>query len=180
MCGVGFLLLQFLDPYDGSSEDSDESNVATCRQTRHHGKGGSGLSGQRRRPSLHYSLRVGETVTNTTRDSSAHQCMVHRDANEVRMKCDSELWDGKGCRSVNYPTKGVHPMDVEVQLDDSGLEATRSSTCCSPGLPAPEERRSLRTLCKRKELPPEAEPSETEPRKRQCVKTMEDKRDETG
>ncbi|MED6249649.1 hypothetical protein ATANTOWER_017512 [Ataeniobius toweri] len=201
----------FLDPYDGSSEDSDESNSGTSRQMRHHhgngGGGGYSLSGQRRQLFLHHSasLTVSEMVTNSMRDSSIHhQSVVHKDANEVQMKygSDSELWDCglasevKECKrtpegGVSYSTKDIHAMDVEVQLDDSGLDGTRSPTCCTTRLHTLEDRsssqmlsscleRSLRPLCKRKAFPPGAELVEAEPRKRQCVKNMEDEREGAG
>ncbi|XP_043999405.1 uncharacterized protein LOC122846469 isoform X2 [Gambusia affinis] len=148
-----------LDPYDGSSEDSEESNGAS-REKRQ--QGGCSVSGQRRRLLRHHSasLTVSEMVTNGSRDSLTHyQSLVHQ--------------------SVSYSTKGIHAMDVEVQLDGSGLAAG-----CSPGLLPPEERSScqigscssLRPLCKRKELPPGQ--VEAEPRKRQCVGNMEDEPDE--
>lgn len=124
--------------------------------------GGCSVSGQRRRLLRHHSasLTVSEMVTNGSRDSLTHyQSLVHQ--------------------SVSYSTKGIHAMDVEVQLDGSGLAAG-----CSPGLLPPEERSScqigscssLRPLCKRKELPPGQ--VEAEPRKRQCVGNMEDEPDE--
>ncbi|XP_007565570.1 uncharacterized protein LOC103147261 isoform X1 [Poecilia formosa] len=146
----------FLDPYDGSSEDSEETNGAS-REKRQRGR--SRVSGQRRRLLLHHSasLTVNEMVTNGSRDSLAHHpSIVHQ--------------------SISYLTKGIHAMDVEVQLDGCGLDAG-----CSPGLLPPEERSSrqisscssLRPLCKRKEPPPGGQ-VEAEPRKRQCVRNMEE------
>ncbi|XP_005801376.2 uncharacterized protein LOC102232350 isoform X1 [Xiphophorus maculatus] len=150
----------FLDPYDGSSEDSEEPNGASREKRQQGGRSGSG---QRRRLLRHHaaSLTVSEMVTNSSRDSSTHyQSVVHQ--------------------SVSYSTKGNHAMDVEVQLGGSGLDAG-----CSPGFLPPEERSScrisscssLRPLCKRKELPPGGQ-VEAEPMKRQCVRNMEEEADE--
>ncbi|XP_015244983.1 PREDICTED: uncharacterized protein LOC107094084 [Cyprinodon variegatus] len=163
----------FLDPYDGSSEDSDVSSGGTVRLPRPHGKGG-----HRRRLFPHSSM-----TTDTTRASLMHR---QGDARVKHGRCSEE-----GCRRIPDESENIHAMDVEVQLDDSGLEATRSSTCCTPGLYISEERsspqmlssssgRSLRPLSKRKELPPEAEPVEAELRKRRCVVNTADERGEPG
>ncbi|XP_036006458.1 uncharacterized protein LOC110368844 isoform X2 [Fundulus heteroclitus] len=159
----------FLDPYDGSSEDSDESRGGTSRQTRHLVKGGGGGW---RRLLLHHaaSLTVSETGTNGTRDSLRRRSKVQADAGEARMKC-------AGCRRTPEETKDVHAMDVEAPPD--------AARCCTPGHDASEERtptqtlssgcqRSLRPPCKRKEPPPPPPGPEAEPRKRQCVENMED------
>ncbi|KAM4540308.1 uncharacterized protein V3H82_022322 [Fundulus diaphanus] len=155
----------FLDPYDGSSEDSDESHGGTGRQTRQLGKGGGGW----RRLLLHHaaSLTVSETGTNGTRDPLRRQSKVQAGAGEARMKC-------AGCRRTPEETKDIHAMDVEAPPDAAG--------CCTPGPDASEKRtppqtlssgsqRSIRPPCKRKEPPPG---SEAEPRKRQRVENMED------
>ncbi|XP_044231688.1 uncharacterized protein LOC122998766 isoform X1 [Thunnus albacares] len=191
----------FLDPYDGSSEDSDESNIdvgVSSRRARQQGKGGFRFSGRSRRFILHHSPSVvcKEVVTNGMRD--------------VQMKCgsDSELWvcelDSLPSRSdrdgnkdlteemTNDSTTHTQTMDIKLQcqLDDSGLHATRSSTPHTPGCLTPVERSSsqmldssserspspcnLRFLYKRKLGLPGTEVVELGQRKRQCVVNMED------
>ncbi|XP_026161302.1 uncharacterized protein LOC113129490 [Mastacembelus armatus] len=132
----------FLDPYDGSSEDSDGSsiNVGVARRTRQQGKGGGGcwFSGRSRRYILHHpaSVTFREVIKNGIKDPVPEQQHLL----DVQMKCgkDYELrpcdldTDKDGCSDLivetpNDSTMHTQPMDVELQLDDSGLHTTRSS-----------------------------------------------------
>ncbi|XP_035530224.1 uncharacterized protein LOC118337355 isoform X2 [Morone saxatilis] len=149
----------FLDPYDGSSEDSGESNAdvgVSSRRTRQQGKGGGGcrFSGRSRRFILHHPASVAhrEVVKNGMRDPVT-------DLLDVPMKCgsDSELWvceldilpshsDRGGCRDVKEEladdsTMHAQTMDIELhcQFDDSGMHATRSSTPQTPEPVTPVE-----------------------------------------
>ncbi|KAM7376002.1 hypothetical protein PAMP_005755 [Pampus punctatissimus] len=188
----------FLDPYDGSSEDSDESNIdVSSRRTRQQGKGGCRFSSRSRRFILHPppSIVFKDVVKNGMRD--------------IQMKCgsDSELWvceldslpshgDRDGCKDLaeemtNDSTVHTKTMDIELhcQLDDSGLHATRSSTPHTLGCLTPVERSSSqmldssserspspcnpRFLYKRKLGLPGTEVVELGQRKRQCVVKME-------
>ena len=103
--------------------------------------------------------------------------------------------DKDGCRDptverANDSTMHAQNTDVELQLDDSGLHATRPSTPHTPGPNSPvgssswmldssSERSlspcNLRSLYKRKLGLPGAEVVEQGQRKRQCVVNMEDK-----
>ncbi|KAK9533811.1 hypothetical protein VZT92_008906 [Zoarces viviparus] len=149
----------FLDPYDGSSEDSDESNIdvgVSSRQTRHQGKGGCGkgggcrFSGRSRRFILHHpaSVALREVAKNGMTDPVTEQ---QQHLLDVQMKCgsDSELCvsdimpshgDRDGWRDLpeeraNDSTMHSQTTDIEMhcQFDDSGLHATRPSTSYFPG-----------------------------------------------
>ncbi|KAM8736994.1 uncharacterized protein AB9X84_022240 isoform 1-T1 [Acanthopagrus schlegelii] len=143
----------FLDPYDGSSEDSDKSDVdmgVSSRRARQQGRGGGGgggcrFPGRSRRLILHHPASLREVVKNGMRDDETEQeCLL-----DVQMKCgsDSELWvceldlspshrDREGCGSDQKEEMATdskahaQTMDVELhcQFDDSGLHTTRSST----------------------------------------------------
>ncbi|XP_039641428.1 uncharacterized protein LOC120548983 isoform X2 [Perca fluviatilis] len=198
----------FLDPYDGSSEDSDKSNIdvgVSSRRTRQQGKSGGGcrFSGRSRRFILHpASVSLREVVKNGKRDPVTEQQHLP----DVQMKCesDSELdilpshsdRDGLTKEMANDSTMHTQTMDIELhcQFDDSDLHATRSSTPHTPGpvtpvggslaqmLDSPSERPpcpcNLRSLSKRKMGFPGAEVVELGQRKRQCVVNMEDKQEE--
>ncbi|XP_022606906.1 uncharacterized protein LOC111226094 [Seriola dumerili] len=203
----------FMDPYDGSSEDSDDSNIdfGVSRRTRHQGQGGGGcrFSGRSRRFILHNpaSVALREVMKNGMRDPVTEQQHLL----DLPMKCgsDSELWvceldtlpshsDKDSCRDLtaemaNDSTMHPQTMDIELQLDDSGLHATRSSTPHTSGpltpvggssswmLDSSTERSpspyNLRSLYKRKLGLPGAEVVELAQRKRQCVVNMEDKQE---
>ncbi|XP_018519028.1 uncharacterized protein LOC108874927 isoform X2 [Lates calcarifer] len=204
----------FLDPYDGSSEDSDESNidVGVSRRTRQQGQGGGGggrFSDRSRRFIHHHpaSIALREAMKNGMRDP----VMEQQHLLDVQMKCgsDPELWvceldmlpshndklTDDGCRDLTAEmekdsTIHARTMEIELQLDDSGLHATRSSTPHSPGplttmggssswiLDSSSERSpspcNLRSLYKRKLGLPGAEVVELGQRKRQCVVNMEE------
>ncbi|XP_041827623.1 uncharacterized protein LOC121631055 isoform X2 [Melanotaenia boesemani] len=198
----------FLDPYDGSSEDSDESNTDAgffSRQTRQQSKGGGGcrLLNQRKRFITHYPVPIREMVRDSVIDQ---QPTLFKDSNDVQMRCgsDSELWDCEldtrpsqsdrnGCRIIpeertTESSTLIQTMDIELQLHDSGLHSTGSSTPQTSGLQTSVEglnscsERSassctLRSLCKRKGGLPGREMVELGPRKRLCV-DMEDKQEE--
>ncbi|XP_045918443.1 uncharacterized protein LOC123978885 isoform X1 [Micropterus dolomieu] len=160
----------FLDPYDGSSEDSDESNVdvgVSSRRTKQQGKGGGGgcrFSGRSRRFILHHpaSVALREVVKNGMRDAVTDQ----KHLLDVQMKCgsDSELWvceldilpshnDRDDCRDLNKElanesTMHTQTMDIEYhcQFDNSGLHARKPSTPETPGLVIPVVGRSSRML----------------------------------
>ncbi|XP_037602335.1 uncharacterized protein LOC119474388 isoform X3 [Sebastes umbrosus] len=159
----------FLDPYDGSSEDSDESNIdvgVSGRRTRQQGTGGGGggggggccrFSARSRRFILHHPASVAprEVVKNGMRDPVTEQ----QHPMDVQMKCgsDSDLCDimplHSGCRDLteemaNDSTIHTQTMDVELhyQFDDSGLHTTRSSTPHTPGPVTPVEGSSSQML----------------------------------
>ncbi|XP_029937918.1 uncharacterized protein LOC115380827 isoform X2 [Myripristis murdjan] len=142
----------FLDPYDGSSEDSDESGVAAgvpSRRLRQQAAGGSRLSGRSRRFILHHtaSSALREVGKNGVRDPVSE----HQHLTDIKMKSgsESELWaheldtvssphDRGGCKVsvgdmlVDSETQ-AQSVDPEGQLDDSGVHTTRSSTPHTPG-----------------------------------------------
>lgn len=153
--------------------------------------------GRSRRFTLHHpaSVSLREVVKNGMTDPATEQQHLV----DVQMKCgtDSELCvthsDRDGCRDLteempNDPTMHTQTMDVELhgQFDDSGLNATRSST---PGPVTPVEGSSsqmldssserspcpcnLTSLYKRKLGFPGGDVVELGQRKRQCVVNME-------
>nr|XP_046267906.1 uncharacterized protein LOC124071434 isoform X2 [Scatophagus argus] len=150
----------FLDPYDGSSEDSDESNVdvgVSSRRARQQGKGGGGcrFSGRSRRYIIHHPASFREVLKNGMRDSVTEQQPLLG----VQMKCgsDSDLWvcdldilpshnDRGDCRDLkeemsNDSTMHAQTMDIDIdyQHDDSGVHDARSSTPQAPGCVTPVE-----------------------------------------
>ncbi|XP_037343394.2 uncharacterized protein LOC119228129 isoform X2 [Pungitius pungitius] len=167
----------FLDPYDGSSEDSDESKDVGCssRQTRQRGKvdgGESGcrLPGRNRRFILHpASVAMRESVT----EQQQQQHLL-----DVQMKCgsDSELrvldiinshGERDCCRKLtaenaNDSTMQSQTMDTEMHcpFNDSGLHTTKSSTSCLSGAGTPVER----GLSQRLESSSETSPCPSNPR----------------
>lgn len=178
--------LQFLDPYDGSSEDSDESNLSAPGRRTRRGKGAGGgrcrTLGRNRR---FFLLKSG------SRDPATEQHLL-----DVQMTCESEseLWlceidirasDGGG--DLEEPPALAHTIDVEL-LDDSGVYAPQPSTVGpgnSPRVPHSSSERSpspchLQCLYKRKMCFPGAEVSEVGQRKRQCVLSMEEEHEEGG
>ena len=159
--------------------------------------------GRSRRFTLHHpaSVSLREVVKNGLTDPATEQ----QHGVDVQMKCgtDSELCvcgifpsqsDGDGCRDLteemaNDPTMHTQTMDVEhCQFDDSGLNATRSSTpgppmegSSSQMLDSSSERCpcpcNLTSLYKRKLGFPGADVVELGQRKRQCVVNMEDEQE---
>lgn len=140
------------------------------------------------------------------RDPVAEQHLL-----DVQMKCgsDSEVWvceleslsshsDKDSCRDLTVAvakdsTMQTQTMDIELQLDDSGLQATISSTPHTSGplasvggsssrMQDSSSERSpspcnLRSIYKRKLGLPGADVVELGQRKRRCVVNMEDEQD---
>ncbi|XP_023133214.1 uncharacterized protein LOC111573337 isoform X2 [Amphiprion ocellaris] len=185
-----------LDPYDGSSEDSDESHIdvgVSSRQTRQQGKGCRLLS-RSRRFILHHpaSIAFRDAVKNGMRDSATEKQRL-MDV-QMKSKSDSELLacgpdtlpshgDLDGCRNLTEERiidSTAQTMNVELQLDDSGLHATRSSSSHTPVNESPSQvltsssDRFPSFLSKRKLALPGAEEVEFYQRKRQCLVGMEE------
>ncbi|XP_029973353.1 uncharacterized protein LOC115407135 [Salarias fasciatus] len=159
----------FLDPYDGSSEDSEESSVEVfSRQTRQQGKGVGGGG---------------------CRLSGRAQRVVFRPPASVQMKCESDsdalpsLVTDANLPEESAADPAVHgqAMDIELQLDASG---TRSVTSCAPHTPRSQTPgsgssshrytdRCSSSLHKRKLGLLGAEALQLEQRKRPCVCAME-------
>lgn len=142
-----------MDPYDGSSEDSDESNVdlsVSSRRTRQGKSGGGGSSrflGRNRKFTFHHVGSFRDEVKSGMRDLGTEQQHLL----DVQMKCgsDSELWvcdclasnsDGDDCGDPKEKTAGdstmhAQTMDVELdcQFEDSGVHVPRSCTPQAPG-----------------------------------------------
>nr|XP_023011356.2 uncharacterized protein LOC101465503 isoform X2 [Maylandia zebra] len=203
-----------LDPYDGSSEDSDESNVnVSSRQSRQQAKGGEKggcrLSGRSRRCICNHSASVAlrEGTKNDKRDCLREQPNLL----DVQMKCGSDSdrlvceldtlpsnSDRDACK--NLPEERVTDSvthrqisDMELQLDDSGLRITRSSTLHPPKPQSSVEGSSshmlgcfserspclcnLGSLYKRKLSLPGTDMIELGHRKKQCVFNMDDEQE---
>ncbi|XP_016888130.1 uncharacterized protein LOC103379487 isoform X2 [Cynoglossus semilaevis] len=190
-----------LDPYDGSSEDSDESvgNAAVTRRMKEQGRGGSGggrFFGRSRRFSLNHPTTsvFREVLKNSQRDLVTEQPLPQ----DIQMNCgsESELWvceldtptsSKGGCgdltgRTTDDLTAQAQTVKMQPQLDDSGFLGTTSCTpvgrnaswlldSSSERSPSP---RDLLSLSKRKLVIPGAEGIELGRRKRQCVINMED------
>ncbi|XP_054653010.1 uncharacterized protein LOC129192740 [Dunckerocampus dactyliophorus] len=167
----------FLDPYDGSSEDSDDMD-APSRQTRQQGKGGGGrFSRKSRRFILQPPPDTG--FRQLVKTPAEQQHLV-----DVQMKCTegSEVWlcelvslsshaDLYGGEPVAEMSNGT---DIKAQLGDPASTSSQrpeSSSDRSPGSTC-----NLRVLFKRKLAVPAADGLEPGPghRKRQCVFNMEE------
>ncbi|XP_074547687.1 uncharacterized protein LOC141806227 [Halichoeres trimaculatus] len=145
----------FLDPYDGSSEDSDESGTnggVSGRRTRQQGRGGGG-GGSRffcrsRRVILHHpaSAALREVVQTRMRNPTIEQEHLL----DVQMKCvsDSELWicklntdrvERRDLKDQVSSDLSMHSQAMDVglccQFDDSGLQNT-----CTPQTSGPATR----------------------------------------
>ncbi|KAK2825929.1 hypothetical protein Q5P01_020143 [Channa striata] len=147
----------FLDPYDGSSEDSDESNIdaVVSRQTKQQGLGGGGcrFSGCSRRLMLLHpaSVALREEMETGIRDPATEQQNL-LDA-QIKHGTGSQLWvsepdtlpspsDKDGCRELaadmaTDSTTHTQTMDTELCMNDSGLQATLSPTPQTSGLFTP-------------------------------------------
>ncbi|XP_068195709.1 uncharacterized protein [Antennarius striatus] len=197
----------FFDPYDGSSEDSDGSNINISvfhRRTQQQGRGGCRCSSRNRRFVFHQPTSLREEVKN----EGEQQPLL-----DVQMKCgsDSELWmckvgappshsERKECRDINEKMawdsiKPAETMDIELdcKLDDTSGHASRSSKPPTNGPVIPMEgsvsqmvgsssERSpspciLGSLYKRKFCFPGAEVGDMGQRKRQCVINMQDEQE---
>lgn len=183
--------LQLLDPYDGSSEDSDESdlNAPSIRARRGKSVGGSCRSLSRNRRFL--LPKSGSRVPHPASDQNFLDV-------QVTLESESELWlcevnvmpsdsDKYGGGDLEETTLLAQAMEVEL-LEDSGVNISLPSTVRpgnSPQVPDSSSERSpspcnLRCLHKRKMCFPGAEVSELGQRKRQCVLSMEDEHEEGG
>ncbi|XP_030575410.1 uncharacterized protein LOC115773047 isoform X2 [Archocentrus centrarchus] len=202
-----------LDPYDGSSEDSDGSTInasVSSRQTKQQAKGGGKagcrLLGQTRRFIFHHSASVAlrEGVQNEKRNCLREQ----QNLLDIQMKCGSDS-DRCACELDTLPSHSdrdacktlseergtdsmthTQTMDMELQLDDSGLHITGSSTLHPPKpqtsvegsssqmLGCSSERSSclcnFGSLHKRKLNLPGVEVVELGQRKKQCVSNMKE------
>lgn len=170
--------MQFLDPYDGSSEDSDESDLTGPSRwaRRSSGAGSCRFLGRNRRFLL---LKSG------CRDPASEQ--PHPD---VQMTCESEaeLWlceidlrppggEQGGGDGLEESTVRAQTMDVQL-LEDPGVHAPLPSTVGPGNLPRVPDSSSERSpspcLYKRKMCFHGAEVSELGQRKRQRVPSMEE------
>ncbi|XP_026195566.1 uncharacterized protein LOC113148198 isoform X3 [Anabas testudineus] len=148
----------FLDPYDGSSEDSDESNIndGVSRRTKQRGKGGGGgcrFSGRSRTFVLHHPASVArrEVVKTGMRDPATEQQHLF----DIQMKCGSDS-EATISSTPHTPVGGSSS-----QVLDSSSE--RSPSPCN-----------VRSIYKRKLGLHGADVVELGQRKRQCVVNMED------
>lgn len=170
--------MQFLDPYDGSSEDSEESGLtAPSRWARRSGGGEScRFLGKNRRFLL---LKSG------CRDPASEQ--PHLDV-QMTYESEAELWlceidlrpsDGEqgGGDDLEESTVRAQTMDVQL-LEDPGVHAALPSTVGPGNLPRVPDSSSETSpspcLYKRKMSFPGAEVSELGQRKRQRVPSVEE------
>ncbi|KAM8834396.1 uncharacterized protein ACB058_017977 isoform 1-T1 [Synchiropus picturatus] len=159
----------FLDPYDGSSEDSEEVNVdgdVSSRRARTQGRGGARFSRRGRRVSLHHPPAVMRSG-------------VRGPAGEVDTRCasDPELWV---CELLSQNgLAGSLGEDVEMngQLDDSGVHTstphTDLTTMGQMLSSSSEISPKLRSDQKRKLVVSGAYMLELQHKKRRCVEDME-------
>lgn len=193
-----------MDPYDGSSEDSDESNVPR-RESRQAKAGGGGCRflGRTRRFSLHHPPSLREAVKIGPISPLAEQ----KHLLEVQMKCDggSGLWvceldvlspnssrDGGGPLTKASTDSTMHDqamdIDLDCQFDHSGSQNPRSFAAESPvevsmlhGLDSSSERGAScckpRSLYKRKLELLGAEMAALEKRKKPCMVAMEEEQE---
>ncbi|XP_077415604.1 uncharacterized protein LOC144044819 isoform X2 [Vanacampus margaritifer] len=160
----------FLDPYDGSSEDSDETNMDPSWRTRQQGKGGRGRFSRRTRqfilhPPPSTGFRSLEKPTETASEQERHLLDVH-------MKCvdDSEVWL---CELTGSQAAAAAAASMEVrcrlhrdaQMPESSLERT-TNPC------------NLRVVVKRKMAVTGGDGFEQ--RKKQCVGHMGEEEDGGG
>lgn len=181
--------LQLLDPYDGSSEDSDESDLNAPSFRVRLGKSAGG--GSCRSLSRNRSFLLPKSGSRDPHPASEQQLLDV----QMALESESELWlceinvmpCGCGNLDLEESTLRAQTMDVEL-LEDSGVHIPPPSTGQpgnSPQVPDSSSERSpspchLRCLHKRKMCFPEAEVSELGQRKRQCVPSMEDEHEEGG
>lgn len=185
--------LQLLDPYDGSSEDSDEVDPSAPSIIRvRRGKCAGGRGGCR---PLSRSRRF---LLPKPGSRDPHPASEHLLDVQMTLESESELWlceidvmpsdsDKYGGGPLEKSTVRSQTMDVEL-LEESGGHVPPPSTV-RPGnsaqVPDSSSERSpspchVRWLHKRKMCFPGAEVSELGQRKRQCVPSMEDEHEEGG
>lgn len=184
--------LQLLDPYDGSSEDSEESYLNAPRIRVRRGK--SAGVGSCRSLSRNRRFLLPKSWSRDPHPASEQQLLDV----QMAVESESELWlceiNGMPSDSNKYGDGDLkesplcaETMDVEL-LEDSGVHIPPPSTVRpgnSPQVPDSSSERSpspchLRCLHKRKMCFPEAEVSELGQRKRQCVPSMEDGHEDGG
>ncbi|KAM8915731.1 uncharacterized protein AB9W97_015960 isoform 2-T2 [Spinachia spinachia] len=194
----------FLDPYDGSSEDSDASKEVGCssRQMRQPGKvGGRGesgcrLSGRNRRFILHHPAPVAMRESVTEQEQQQQHLDIQVKCGSASELCVLDIINSHGERdceeNANDSTMHSQTVDTEMhcQFNDSGLHTTKPSTSFLPGSETPVERglsqrpdsssekspwpSNPRYVHKRKLGFPEEERTEQGQRKRQCVVNMDE------
>ncbi|KAM3594803.1 uncharacterized protein V6R79_014440 [Siganus canaliculatus] len=157
----------FLDPYDGSSEDSDESTVnvgVSSRRTRQQGEGLRGGGCQFPGRGGRFILQHPVSFRDVVKTGLSDHVMEQQHVVDVQMKCgsDSEMWlceldvlpsshcAGDGCRDLQEATTSdsimhAQTMDIKVhwQFANADLQATRSPT---PQTPEPVTAREERNL----------------------------------
>lgn len=182
--------LQLLDPYDGSSEDSAESdlNAPSIRARRGKSVGG----GSCRSLSRNRRFLLPKSGSRDPRPASEQHLLDV----QMTLESESELWlceinvmpsdsEKYGGGDLEESTVRAQTMDVEL-LEDSGVHIPPPSTVRlgnSPQVPDSSSERSpspchLWCLHKRKMCFPGGEVSELGQRKKQCVLSMEDEHEE--
>ncbi|XP_051941397.1 uncharacterized protein LOC127614233 [Hippocampus zosterae] len=120
----------FLDPYDGSSEDSDETRMDASTpkgQTRQQGKGGRGrISRRTRHFILHPPLSTDfRPLVKQTKTTSQHLLDVHK-----KRLDDSEVWlcqlskDMTGSQPAAAGLEAHYRLHDDAQMPDSSLDST--------------------------------------------------------
>ncbi|XP_011488507.1 uncharacterized protein LOC101173024 isoform X2 [Oryzias latipes] len=172
-----------LDPYDGSSEDSESNIDVSSRKTRQRKNGGAGFpySSQRRRSVLNQPVYRG-MLRSEMRDGSDIQMKYHSDSDlwDCELETLPSHIDSSDCKMVTEESESalhIHSMDAEFQLGDSGLHGSRSSTPLTPGLVSSVESScKFKSLWKRKVNFSAADMVDLRPRKKQCVVTTEEEK----
>ncbi|XP_077394722.1 uncharacterized protein LOC144031441 isoform X2 [Festucalex cinctus] len=164
----------FLDPYDGSSEDSDQTNMDPSTpswRTRQQGKGGRGRFSRRTRQFiLHPPPSTGFRPPEKPRETASEQ---ERHLLDVHMKCadDSEVWMCELTDELTGSQAAAASMEVryrlhgDVQMPESSLE--RTAEACN-----------LQMVVKRKMAVTGGDGLEH--RKKQCVVHMEEEEEGGG
>lgn len=184
--------LQFLDPYDGSSEDSDESDLNAPSIWVRRGKSTGG--GSCRSLSRNRRFPLPKTGSRDSHPASEQHLLDV----QMTLESESELWlceinvmpsdsDKYGGGDLEESTVLPQTMDIELP-EDSGVHIPPHSTVRpgnSPQVPDSSSERSpspchLQCLHKRKMCFPGVEVLELGQRKRQCVLSMEDEHEEGG
>ncbi|XP_049595531.1 uncharacterized protein [Syngnathus scovelli] len=148
----------FLDPYDGSSEDSDGVNMEP-RRTKLQGKGGRGRFSCRSRHFLLHPPSTGFRQPVKPATETPSECHLL----DMHMKCldNSDVWlcEMTGSQAVET---GMDVRYHDAPMPESSLESTADSC-------------NLQVMVKRKLDVPEVD--ELELRKRQCIVKMEEEED---
>lgn len=184
----------FLDPYDGSSEESEESGIDSSRITKLQGKSSGGVSrlfGRSRRITIPTSSSVALKDRNFARGCVSEQMST----TDVQMKCssDSELWvcesdlrsfkkqDGHNLTQERASDLTEHTPTMELECNSSDiykeiLSVPQKDRFQPAGVSSSPKRSSsssdFSSIYKRKLGLPGADVLEQ--RKKQCVFSMED------